>query len=178
MILATACSNPLSQADIDAQLLAEADRIRAWTTDATLVAAIKAQNAQNLTLAVIQQRDTDWVAGNAAGAALVTAATTGACADRLRALAAASPRYGEEILMDNKGANVCVSAKTSDYWQGDEEKFTRSFGAGPNSTHIGAVQFDQSVGEREAQISITVSDAGVPIGALTVGIRVDRLKKP
>lgn len=41
-----------------------------------------------------------------------------------------SPEYAEIFVMDNQGANVAMSDKTSDYWQGDEDKFVRSFAGG------------------------------------------------
>jgi hypothetical protein len=172
LALATGCSDTLTQVEEQARLGVESVKLKTWVADPTLTAAIKAQNAQNLTLTEIKARDASWIAGTAP--ALVTAVTTGACADRLRALAAQSNIFGEVILMDNQGANVCASAKTTDYWQGDEDKFTKSFGAGANAVFIDAVAFDASAGERLSQISLPVSDNGVLIGALTVGIRVDK----
>ena len=37
------------------------------------------------------------------------------------------PYFTEVFLMDNQGANVAMTNKTSDYWQGDEAKFIESF---------------------------------------------------
>src|SRR4051794_24464981 len=93
LIAITACDKALSPAEIQARLQSESVKLNTWTTDAALVSAVNAQNAQHLALSEIQHRDSLWIAGNAA--ALVTATTTGACADRLRQLASQSAIYGE-----------------------------------------------------------------------------------
>jgi hypothetical protein len=77
--------------------------------------------------------------------------------------------------MDRQGALVCASEKTSDYWQGDEEKFTRSYNAGAGATFIGPSELDSSSGERLVQISVPVRSGTSVIGAMTIGIRVEHL---
>lgn len=38
--------------------------------------------------------------------------------------------YSEAFVTDAKGANVAAYPATSDYWQGDEDKFTKAFASG------------------------------------------------
>ena len=148
------------------QLEQEAAKLRAWGSDAAIVAAVKAQNAKHVPLAQIQSLDEQWTAGKAP--ALVKQVTTGPCADRLRQLAGSA--YGESFVMDDQGAIVCATAKTSDYWQGDEAKWQRAFNDGKGSVFIDRPKLDESSTQRLAQISVPVTDGGTVIGAITVGV--------
>jgi hypothetical protein len=155
-----------SAGDLQKMLEAEAAKIRAWGSDPVLVAAVKAQNAKRVPLAQIKSLDEQWKAGNAA--ALVEKVTSGPCADRLRALVGET--YGETFVMDDQGALVCATAKTSDYWQGDEAKWQRAFDSGKGAVFIDRPKLDESSAERLAQISVPVVEDGVVIGTITAGV--------
>ena len=72
--------------------------------------------------------------------------------------------------------NVAQSTVTSDYWQGDEDKFTLSFGAGADAVFLGEIEQDESTQAYQSQISITVTDAaGQPIGSITAGVDLSML---
>lgn len=150
----------------------EAQTIQGWGADATLAAAVAAQNAKGMTAQQISALDEQWIAGNAA--ALVKKVTTNACADRLRQLVASRPSYGESFVMDAQGALVCATAKTSDYWQGDEPKWQRAFNEGNGAVFIDRPQLDHSAGARLAQISVPVLDKGHVIGAMTIGLTIGK----
>ncbi|MEO5509592.1 MAG: hypothetical protein ABIV28_06780 [Longimicrobiales bacterium] len=171
IILLAGCSSPADDERKD--LEAEAAVLLSWGIDPTLVSAVATQNAQNLTLTEIQRRDTEWVAGR--DTARVRQMTTGACADRVRQLMAQKSIYSETFVMDNQGALVCASEKTSDYWQGDEDKFIKSYKSGTGGTFIGPSELDASSGEHLAQISLPIRSGGTVIGAITIGILVDDL---
>jgi len=147
---------------------AEAKRLEAWGSDPAVVAAVKAQNAKRTPLTQIQKTDEQWTAGKAE--ALVNQITTGACADRLRELVSANAAYAETFVMDDQGALVCATVKTSDYWQGDEAKWQRAFDGGKGAVFIDRPKFDDSASARLAQISVPVMDKGVAIGAITIGV--------
>jgi hypothetical protein len=84
----------LQSADVMQKALnAEAVKLAAWAADKTLADAVRKQNAKRVSLTEVQRIDAEWMAGNAH--ATVKAATTGPCADRLRALVASDARYGE-----------------------------------------------------------------------------------
>jgi len=160
---------------VQKRLKAEATKLGAWTADKAFVGAVTAQNGQHLTMAEITRRDKEWMAGQAE--ALVKQMTSGPCADRLRSLAATAPYYGEMFVMDNQGALVCANMKTSDYWQGDEAKWQKSFDDGKGAVFIDRPRMDESAKEHLAQISLPVKDAaGKVIGAITVGINIEKLK--
>jgi hypothetical protein len=150
----------------------EAQIVQGWGHEAPFVAAVKAQNAKRVSAAQIKTLDEQWAAGNAS--ALVRQVTTGPCADRLRQLVATNAAYGESFVMDNQGAIVCATAKTSDYWQGDEAKWQRAFNEGKGSVFIDRPKLDESAAQRLAQISVPITDQGQVIGALTVGITIGK----
>ena len=77
--------------------------------------------------------------------------------------------------MDNQGANVAMTDKTSDYWQGDEAKFQKAFNGGAGAVFIDAVKFDESAQAYLVQVSVPVMDGDQAIGAITMGIDVDKV---
>ena len=81
----------------------------------------------------------------------------------------------EIFVMDNHGLNVGQSDITSDYWQGDEAKWQKSFGEG--ILYIEEAARDDSTQLMQAQASLPILDpqTGAVIGAITVGINLDAL---
>ncbi len=67
---------------------------------------------------------------------------------------------------------------TSDYWQGDEAKWQKTFSAGANAYFIDEIEFDDSSEMFQAQVSAAIADpaTGEPIGAITFGVNVENLE--
>lgn len=155
-------------------------RAAAWRSDPVLVAALLAQNAAHATLdeAAILALDTAW-RGEVGKAEQPTIAPVigNEASQLLRTIVQdAGGAIAEIFLMDNRGLNVATADTTSDYWQGDEDKFTATFLAGADAVHVGEVDFDDSTQLFAIQISFTVTDAaGAPIGAMTVGLNAEAL---
>ena len=84
-------------------------------------------------------------------------------------------KYTEIFVMDAVGLNVGQSDVTSDYWQGDEAKWQKTFQAGPDSIHISEVEMDESSQQLQVQLSLPVVENGSVIGAVTIGVNVDAL---
>jgi hypothetical protein len=97
------------------------------------------------------------------------------CGQHLRQIQQSAPYYAEIFAMDNQGANVCMTDKTSDYWQGDEAKFTESYKGGTGAIHISDVKFDDSTQVYMVQVSVPVKDGDQVIGAITIGIDVEKV---
>jgi len=146
--------------------------IESWGHDPILIKEIEAQNAKNMTQAEIDAIDKAWMAGGEAD--LVQRQLTNPCAVHLKALIATNPAFGETFAMDNKGANVCVTGRTSDYWQGDEAKWQKTYPTG--KTFIDEPKYDTSAKAILMQVSVPVFDGGKPVGAITVGINTTLLK--
>jgi hypothetical protein len=70
------------------------------------------------------------------------------------------------------GLLVGASDPNSDYWQGEEDKWLRTFKAGPDSLHIGTLEFDDSALAWVIQVSKPILDpaTGKPIGAWSAAI--------
>jgi hypothetical protein len=152
----------------------EGAKLRAWGSDRTLIAFVKNQNAQHVPIAKIKAVDAGWSADK--NGPIVRQVTTGPCADYLRKLVAGNAAYGETFLMDDQGALVCGTQRTSDYWQGDEPKWQRAFNEGKGAVFIDRPRFDDSSSRNLAQISIPVMENGRAIGVITIGVTIDKLK--
>lgn len=157
------------------------ERIKPWLSDPALVAAVKAQNARTAALAApdIDKLDKQWRAEAKAGSGpLVDEVRGNALSNFLKAKKAASGGlYSEIFVMDAKGLNVGMSDTTSDYMQGDEGKWKKTYPVGPDAMFIDEVEFDDSSKAFQSQVSATVVDpaTGKPIGAITIGINVEKL---
>jgi hypothetical protein len=155
--------------------------IMPFAENEVLVTAIEAQNAANagLTQADIDALDAKWRAEiSTSDTPTITPVLENAASDYLRAQVDASKGAITEIfVMDAKGLNVAASATTSDYWQGDEAKFSDTYPNGAGATNFGDIELDESTGTYQAQISVTITDpaTGEAIGAMTVGVNAEAL---
>lgn len=155
--------------------------IRTWANDPVLVQAIAAANAERAGFdqAKIDELDTAWRAEvGQADTPTITPALTGAAADFLRAQVDGSGgKITEVFITDNLGLNVAVSAPTSDMWQGDEEKFSEVFPAGPDAVFFGEIELDESTQTYQGQISISITDPATSevIGTMTIGVNAEAL---
>lgn len=77
--------------------------------------------------------------------------------------------YTEAFVCDRQGKTLGAYPRTSDYWQGDEDKFTKCMNGG--ETFIGPLEFDESIHSYSVQISVPVKDVEKTIGVLVVGLR-------
>lgn len=157
------------------------EKLRAEFSAPEVVEAIRAQNAAHagLSEAQILELDQKWRAEVEAGGGPMTSGVLGgALSQRLKAAVAAHGGLIVEVfVMDNLGLNVGQADLTSDYWQGDEDKFSQSYGAGPDAVFVDEVEFDESSQSLLSQVSFTIVDPadGSAIGAVTVGVNVDAL---
>lgn len=156
------------------------DNVAPWANDPTIVAAIKAQNAEHAALSDsdIDALDKKWRAEvDGSDHTMIDGVLANAVSNFLKEKQAESKgAIAEVFVMDNKGLNVGQSDPTSDYWQGDEAKFQKSFGAGKDGLFVDDIEKDESTQALQSQASMTINDeAGNPIGAITVGINLDAL---
>ncbi len=150
-----------------------------WLNNPVVIDAVKAQNAKNagLSQADIDVQDKQWRAEVKSGAGPLVDATLGnALSTYLKKVKEdGQGLYTEIFVMDNKGLNVGQSDVTSDYWQGDEAKWQKTYLVGADAIHVSDVEQDESTQVFQAQVSLPVVDGGQVIGAVTVGVNVDGL---
>ncbi|HEY6548381.1 MAG TPA: PDC sensor domain-containing protein [Vicinamibacteria bacterium] len=151
--------------------LARLPKAKLMAQDPELVQAVAAKNLQKETEAQIRDRDRKWSANESDP--LRRSLSEGACAQRLRELAKDDAVVVEVILMDERGANVCSSRPTSDYWQGDEAKWQKTFKEGIDP-FVDAPTLDESTGVYAIQVSVPVRRDGSSIGALTLTLKIPR----
>lgn len=148
--------------------------LAAFGSDPIIIAAVKKENARGKTLSQIKTMDEKWkktpgVAG------FMKPLLNSRCGKHLQSIRDSKPYYSEIFVMDNLGANVAMSDKTSDYWQGDEAKFKKSFNKGKGGVFVDDVEFDDSSQAYLVQVSVPVKDGNKVIGAITFGIDVDKV---
>lgn len=164
---------------IIAQMVEE--KLRAAFTGPEVVEAVRAQNVAHATLdqAAIDALDQTWRAeAKAGGGAMIRATLESALSLHLTARQASFGGMVTEVFVtDVLGLNVGQSEVTSDYWQGDEAKFTEVFPNGPAAVFVDEVELDESTQTLQAQVSFTLVDpeTGAAIGVVTVGVDVEAL---
>ncbi|MEI8619646.1 hypothetical protein P4S66_01665 [Pseudoalteromonas sp. B129b] len=79
----------------------------------------------------------------------------------------------ELILTDSQGKNIAISKLTSDYWQGDENKFTKIFKQSKDY-NFDSVTYDASTHHFQVQLSFPVLDNNSNIGVLILGVDVEK----
>ncbi len=157
------------------------DTARAWTIDPVVIAAIRAQNARNANISQgsIDKMDKQWRAETkVADRPLIDSVLSTELSKKLMDVKAnARGMITELFVMDNKGLNVGQSDATSDYWQGDEDKWQKTFLIGPGAIFIDEIEMDESTQTFQSQLSLSITDpvTGQVIGAVTVGVDVDQL---
>jgi hypothetical protein len=152
-----------------------------WLNDKVVIDAIKAQNTKNasLTQADIDRLDKQWRAEvDAAQKPLIESVMK----NELSAFLAKKEGESHGIItemfvMDDKGLNVGQSDVTSDYWQGDEAKWQKTFLVSPDAVFVDKVEKDESTQQLQVQVSVSIKDpqTGKAIGAITIGLNVDQL---
>lgn len=87
--------------------------------------------------------------------------------------------YPEIFVMDQNGLNVGQSSITSDFWQGDEDKFLKTFKVSGDAIFIDEAEYDSEFGTWRTQVSMTVNDVdgGKSIGAVTVELNLTELER-
>lgn len=156
-------------------------KVREWVSDPVVVNTLRAQNQQHLALSMadITRLDNEWKeeAPNGSGK-LVSAVADNDLSEYLRKVKTDNSSVVTEIIvMDNRGLNVGLAELTSDYWQGDEAKWQKTFSVGANGLFIDEPKFDESSGATQVQASMTIMDPKTQeaIGAVTVGVNVKGL---
>lgn len=83
----------------------------------------------------------------------------------------------EIIVTDARGLNVAVSDMTSDYWQGDEEKFTEAFSKPANTMHFGEINYDESTKRFQLHLSVPLysEETFEPLGVMVFGVDVEKV---
>jgi hypothetical protein len=141
--------------------------------DAAIRAAVVASNAVVEPPTEIRRRDAYWIANPRDP--LRQAIVQAPCSGKVRELVKSEPLVVEAFVMNDRGTLVCSVAETSDYWQGDEAKWQRTFVDGKDA-FVEEPAFDASSGRYAIQVSVPVSEGAKRIGAVTLTLKLNRLE--
>lgn len=179
-LLTVASMSALGQQMTDAQLKELLDSkirvVRIFSNNPVLVKAVQNQNAEKLSLDTIKQRDREW-SNTGEPTSFMLSLQQNKAGVFLKKRIDTNSAFSEAFLTDNQGANVAMYPPTSDYWQGDEEKWTASFNGGKGQVFVGKIEQDASTGTASTQISVPVIDQNKTIGVLVMGIKLDYIKE-
>lgn len=156
--------------------------IRQWVGKPVVVLSIEAQNIRyaGLESGEIDALDKQWRAERGKeDQPLIAAVLSNPLSNYLTQIQAASAGlYTEIFVMDKLGLNVGQSGITSDFWQGDEGKFQKTFPNGAEAIFIDEAEFHEGTKTWRTQANITLVDASqVPIGAITVEVNLTELSR-
>lgn len=141
-----------------------------------IVRAVRSQNNEQLSMETIQQRDSEWRSTQEENA-LQRSIGHSRASQVLKTVVDRNPAFSEAFATDNQGANVAIFPTTSDYWQGDEDKWIKSFNDGDGKQWIGDIEVDESTGTAAVQVSVPILDQGETIGVLVLGITQEYLQE-
>ncbi len=160
--------------NVPPKLQHEIEKITKFANDEVIIHAVQTQNKAGVTINEIRKLDRDWVRGTISQD-FVKSLMENPCAVRLKERMKEIPSSPESFVMDNQGALVCTTQKTSDYWQGDEAKWTDSFKSGIGTTVVSRREYDQSSKSTLVHISVPIMEQQKAIGVLCVGINLTKL---
>lgn len=158
--------------------------MRKIVMDDVVQISVKAQNTRYATLdqASVEDLDKQWRAQREQTDSQPLIARTlsnPASIFLLRKQAQALGLYSEIFLMDNKGLNVGQSSITSDYWQGDEAKWQKTYLEGGDAVFIDEAEWHDESKTWRVQVNVAVPDSqsGSPIGAVTFELNLTELER-
>jgi len=166
----------LSQAQVQEVIKDKIGAVVKLGSHSLIVKAVMDQNAKNMSMESIKKADEEWKASKGLTPFKISLQKSPVGNFIKRKMRLNKSIYSEAFLTDNQGANVTAFPATSDYWQGDESKWTESFNNGDGKVYIGEVELDESSGSYATQVSVPVKDQGNTIGVLVIGIKLSYIE--
>ena len=149
--------------------------------DSVVIHSINVQNVfhEGLEVTAIEELDQQWRQERKdGGGALIDRVLQNSLSKYLMLIKEISNGIVTEIIvMDNKGLNVGVSDITSDYWQGDEAKWQKTYLEGPGVVFVDEIELDDStqIVQTQASVGIVNPFDNQIIGAVTFGLNAEML---
>ncbi|MBN1379963.1 MAG: PDC sensor domain-containing protein [Gammaproteobacteria bacterium] len=139
-----------------------------------VIEAVKSQNMQKLSAKEVERRDQLWQEAKQDDGAQLAMLDTNIQQTIRNFVLNKKVVYSEMILIGEDGVNIASYPLSSDYFQGDEEKYTRPYESG--EIFYGPVEYDESSGVPAIQISVPVKDGSTVIGVLVAGVKLSYAK--
>jgi hypothetical protein len=169
-------ASPKLDPALSAQLKARVAVVQQWASDPIVVQAVREANRNPRTMEEIETINRAWEAATGVTEFMRTLIDHPA-ARRLKELRSSSPEIQEAFLTDELGANVAITNKTSDFYQGDEVQFLEAFNQGKGGVHIGELSLDESIHSYSIHVGVPIVDQERAIGVLLAAVNVEKLKQ-
>ncbi len=152
-----------------------------WAANPLVVQAVKNANSQpRKSLYEIIMLDNAWIEGEC-DPKFYSQFAENECARYLKQIQKENAKgkflYAEIFVTDNRGCIIAQTQKTSDYWQGDEDKFAKAYADGKGEIFIDESIYDESTQSILIQVSVPVMDDqnGSAIGVMIIGMNISVL---
>ncbi len=158
------------------------EEIRQWASTPVVQITLAAMNAeqQGLDLGGIDALDKQWRAETKSDDQPMIGGVLSNPLSMylLRIQAGSVGKYTELFIFSAKGLNAGQSSVTSDYWQGDEAKFQKTYDVASDAVFVDAPEYHEGTGTWRAQVSMTLVDGtGAKVGAVTAEINLTELAR-
>ncbi|WP_340115297.1 hypothetical protein [Pelagibius sp. 7325] len=157
------------------------EQVRQWSSSPVVLLSLEASNERyaNLDQAAIDALDGQWKAEReVADQPLITAVLSSPLSSYLTRIQADSQGLFTAIfVMDGSGLNAGQSAITSDFWQGDEAKWQKTYQVAPDAVFIDEIEINEDTGAEIAQLNMAIAQDGKVVGAITVDVNVTELRR-
>lgn len=138
-----------------------------------VVREVKLHNEIEITFEEIKKIDDEWIAGMNKDTPTTFALNlqqTKLSRFIKKKMSSNKSLFAEIFACDKRGVVVGECPITSDYNQGDEDKFIKCYNNGDGKLFINSVEFDESSGEYTIQVSLPILDKEKTIGVIVMGI--------
>jgi hypothetical protein len=176
LLLVAVAAGPKLDPETRTAVEARIEVLRTWASDPIVVQAVRTANAHPRSKEEIDALDRAWEESTSVTSFMRTLIEHPA-AQRLKELRTSSPELQEAFLTDALGANVAITNKTSDFFQGDEPQYLDAFNGGKGGMHVGELSLDESIHSYSVHIGVPVLDGGKAIGVLLAAVNVEKLRR-
>jgi len=158
------------------------DNVRTWATAPVVIESLVGRNktAGQLSQDEIDRLDKQWRSEiELDDQPLITSVLANPLSSYLTRIQANSVGVLTEVFVfDRNGLNAGQSSITSDYWQGDEAKFQKTFNVGAGAIFIDDPEYNEKTETWRAQLNMTIEgEDKTPIGAITVEVNLTELER-
>lgn len=157
------------------------DQVRQWSSSTVVLLSLEASNERyaNIDQAAIDALDEQWKAEREVqDQPLITAVLSSPLSNYLTRIQSDSQGlFTAVFVMDGSGLNAGQSAITSDFWQGDEAKWQKTYQVGPDAVFIDEIEINEDTGAEIAQLNMAIAQDGKVVGAITVDVNVTELRR-
>ncbi len=159
------------------------DEVKAYLASDIVQFSVRDQNKKykNRTRDDIEALDDQWRAESQASAKPLISATLSnpLSAYLTRIQAHSGGLFTEIFVMDDKGLNVGQSSISSDYWQGDEAKWQKTYAAGAGAIFVDEPEWDADSRTWRIQVNVSVDDVDTnrAIGAATFEVNLTEMQR-